>query len=70
MLVDPMYYAIFFDVDKPQTHEHALNKRIEYKTYRNLTDSIEGKQVELHSDKVATYQVISVKTFNICNTKL
>lgn len=70
MMVDPMFYAIFFDVEKPQTAEFALNKRIEEKVYNNLIDeAIPQKEVQLIVDDAPVwYTVESRKTFQIWNT--
>lgn len=70
MLIEPMYYAVFFDVDLPQTVQYALNKRMDQKQYNNLTDGIEGKNLELQTinGKVSLYRLISTKTFLITNT--
>ncbi len=66
MLVDPMYYAVFYDVALPKTDEHAMKKRITYFKYRNLTDGIfEEKQVVLDG---VEYRITQQSTFSIVNS--
>jgi hypothetical protein len=70
-MIEPMYHAVFFDTDIPQTRGNALNKRIKLKEYLNLTDEFPGKEVQLlphGSEDPSTYIVTSVKTFHIYNT--
>lgn len=59
MLIEPMYYAVFFLNGIPK------HKRILRSQWINLTDGIIEKTVELESIK---YVVISIKTFNILNS--
>lgn len=65
-----VYYAIFFDVDMPKDHYHAMHKRIDVRTFSNLNDGMEGKQVELKSQdgKVMNYKIISMETFRVENS--
>lgn len=66
MLVEPMYYAIFYDVAFPKNDKYAMKKRINYFKYLNLTDDVFfNKEVEL--DKVK-YRILSHSTFTISNT--
>lgn len=70
MLIEPIYYAVFFDTVKPRTTEYALNKRITAQMFRNLTDDNGTKTVELKTvtGKVAEFKIISVTSFQILNT--
>lgn len=65
MLVEPMFYVIFYDVAFPRTDKYAMKKRINYFKFMNLTDGILQKEVEL--DKVK-YRVIQYLTFSIVNS--
>lgn len=70
MNIEPMYYGVFYDTDKPKTTYFAMHKRISEKTYFNLTDGMEGKNVELRNvdDKIAKYKINSISTFSIFNS--
>lgn len=70
MLIEPIYYAVFFDRAKPKDVQHALNKRITATNYKNLTDDNGTKTVELKTaaGRVASFSIVSVATFNISNT--
>ena len=71
MRIEPIYYAIFYDVSKPKTLAYAMNKRISEKQWINLTDGIECKEVELRRDddsKLTHYKVLGHVTFQIFNT--
>lgn len=69
-MVEPMFYAVFFDVDKPQTVENSINKRIQQKEFNNLVDeAVPDKEVLLAIDNVQHWYIItSRKTFQIWNT--
>ena len=60
MLIDPIYYAVFFLDDVPR------HKRIEKKQYDNLTDDLSAEKQIMIEGK--TYHIKSFQTFNICNT--
>ena len=70
MLAQPIYYAIFYDIDKPKNHYNAMNKRILEKQYFNLIDGLEGKEVELRSADglLGKYRVVMTSTFHIFNS--
>jgi len=70
MLVEPMYYAIFYDISLPMDVYNAMHKRINYAKYKNITDGVIRKVVELvNKDGTAfSYNVISSKTFCIVNS--
>jgi hypothetical protein len=66
MLVEAMYFAIFFDVDKPRNDKFAIKRRINYAKYINLTDEVvPDKEVELDEIK---YKIVDHLTFNIINS--
>ncbi len=66
MLIDPMYYVIFYDMALPRDDEHAMKKRINYFKYIHLTEEpVEGKEVELDSVK---YKIKYQSTFRIINS--
>lgn len=67
-MIEPIYYAVLYDVAKPKTVEFAVNKRITRNSYVNLTDGIEGKEVTIKGDETKIYKVLSVATFSILNT--
>lgn len=66
----PTYYAVFYDVAKPKDVRFALHKRITPQNFKNLTDDIVGKEVELkdHLENVAVYKIIGISTFSIFNS--
>lgn len=64
MLIDPMYYAVFYDVTKPKDDRFAMRKRINYFKYINLTDGMEEKTVELDGVK---YKITEVRSFKVIN---
>lgn len=70
MLIEPIYYAIFYDIAKPKTAFHAINKRIKKEMFHNLVDGNGAKEVDLkEKDGVVTkYQIVSISTFQITNT--
>lgn len=70
MVTAPIYYAVFYDVNKPKTSYFAMHKRISEKQWFNITDGIEGKSVQLRSvdDKIANYKIISQSIFSILNS--
>lgn len=69
MMIEPIYYSVFYDVDKPRQVDHAINKRIDEKVFNNLTDDTGPKEVILKIEgKEINYQIVSVSTFNISNT--
>jgi len=65
MLMYPMYYVVFYDIDKPKTIGNAMNKRIDRSQWINICDGIIEKTVELDKEM---FKIISVSTFNIINT--
>lgn len=60
MMVDIMYYAVFF-----KGNQRIGHKRINRHQWENLTDGVIIKQVEL--EKVP-YDIINIKTFHIRNS--
>lgn len=70
MLIDPIYYAVFYDVAKPKHAGNAMNKRIDKKIFKNLVDDNGSKTVLLKdsSGTCTDYKIISVSTFTITNT--
>ncbi len=70
MRIEPIYYAVFYDLEKPKQIQYAMNKRIDRSQYKNLIDDMEGKTVELRTNGgvPANYKIISVATFIITNT--
>lgn len=70
MLIDPIYYAIFYDVDKPKDFINAMNKRINRRMFFNLDDDFSGKTVELktHEGIIGSYKLISTTSFKIENS--
>lgn len=64
MLVEPSYYAVFYDVEKPKDDRFAMRKRINYFKYINLTDGMEEKTVELDGVK---YKIVEVRSFKVIN---
>lgn len=73
MLIQPMYFAVFYDVKFPKDVLHAMSKRIDLNKFTNLTDGIISKFVELDSIvdeqvKKETYKVLNFSTFNINNS--
>jgi len=68
MLIDPMYYATFFDVERPL--EKAITTRIERNKFVNLTDDIVQKEVVLMlpNGTFQDFKVLEVKTFSIINS--
>lgn len=69
-MIEPIYYAVFYDVARPKNHMYAMNKRVLEKQYNNLTDDCGGKEIELRSydDKIAKYRVLNHCTFSIFNS--
>lgn len=66
MLVDAMYFAVFFDMAQPKDDRFAMKKRINYFKYLNITDGIVfNKEIEL--DKVK-YRIKAHSTFSIINS--
>lgn len=65
MLIDPIYYAVFFDINLPATSLYAMNKRITESQFKNIADGLPGKNISLDGKD---YQIINTKTFNIINT--
>lgn len=65
MLIDPIYYAIFYDIEFPLNLYYAMNKRITKKQFDNLSDNLPFKTVSLDN---VNYQILNTKTFNIVNT--
>ncbi len=70
MLIEPIYYAVFYNTAKPKHIGNAINKRIDKRTYHNLVDDAGTKTVELKNTAgiVTNYKIISVATFLIRNT--
>lgn len=69
-MIEPIYYAVLYDIKEPKTVEFAINKRITKKAYENLTDGIEGKEVTIkrEDEEPRIYKILSVSTFNILNS--
>jgi len=65
MLIDPMYYAVFYDIAFPRNDKYAMRKKINYYKWMNLTDGIGEKQVELDGSK---YVIVEMRTFKMLNT--
>lgn len=66
MLIDPIYYAVFYDIAFPYDVQHAMNKRISKMKYLNLLDNaVLTKTVFLNNRK---YAIVGKKTFQIINT--
>ena len=65
MLIDPIYYIVFYDVNLPFTSLYAMNKRITEKQFKNIADDMPCKTVSLND---TDYQILNTKTFNIINT--
>ena len=65
MLIDPMYYAVFYDVALPKDDRYAMRKKITYFKYINLTDDMGQKSVELDGVK---YNIKEIRTFKVLNT--
>lgn len=70
MHIQPIFYAIFYDMEKPKTIKYAMHKRIDASIYRNLTDDNGIKEVELkdHEGNVSRYRIPSMLTFKIENS--
>jgi len=68
--MSPMYYAVFYDVEKPMDIYNAMQKRIDQKLFANLTDGIMIKGVQLKDANgvVSHFNVVSTKTFCITNS--
>lgn len=65
MLIDPMYYAIFYDVDLPKNDYYAMRKRISYLKWTNLLDDMGTKTITLDG---VQYIILEIRTFKIINT--
>lgn len=66
MLIDPMYYAVFYDVELPKNDKYAMKKRINYHKYMKITEGdLSEKNVELDG---VQYEVFSISTFRIQNS--
>jgi hypothetical protein len=65
MLIEPMFYAIFYDVDHPKDVANAMLKRIDKNKYINISDGLIQKNVFLNKDR---YTILSAATFNIVNS--
>lgn len=70
MQIEPIYYAVFYDLAKPKVIQHAMNKRIDRAQFKNLIDEMETKNVILKNGDGAihNYKIVSVATFIIRNT--
>jgi hypothetical protein len=70
MLIQPIYYAVFYDIAKPKTAHYAVNKRIDKRVFHNLVDDMGTKDIELKNSEgvFEKYRVISISTFQIVNT--
>ena len=69
MLIQPIYYAIFYDLAKPKTAHYAMNKRIDKRMFHNLIDDMGNKTINLKVEgKVSTYKIVFISTFQITNT--
>lgn len=70
MLIQPMYYAIFYDNAYPKIERFAQNKRISRLQYLNLTDGMGSKTVELidKEGKNFNYVITQTSTFHIVNS--
>lgn len=65
-MIEPMYFEVFFDVDKPKDDRFAMKMRITYYKYLNLIDGmIPNKEVDLSIGKC---RIISYIKFSIINT--
>lgn len=67
MNIPETFTAVFYDERYPKTSHYALWKRVSKQEYNNLTDGMEGKQVQLkESDGTySQYKIISQIDFNI-----
>ncbi len=68
MQIDPMYYGVFFDVDKPEMA--AIATRIEQIKYLNISDNLIQKEVKLlmPDGEFKWYMVLSARSFKIENS--
>lgn len=64
MLVDPMYYVVFFDVD--DLKNISRNKRVHKNEFKNIIDGYSEKEITLENN--TKYKIVEVRTFNIRNT--
>lgn len=70
MLIEPIYYAIFYDTAKPKMVQYAHNKRIDKKIFHNIIDDMGNKEVKLkgYDGDINNYRILSISTFQITNT--
>jgi len=64
MLIDPMYYIVFFDVD--DSKNVSRNKRVFVNEFKNITDGYSEKEIILENNQ--KYKIVEVRIFNIRNT--
>jgi len=65
MLIDPIYYVVFYDINLPFTPLYAMSKRVTENQFKNIADGMPCKTVSLDN---VDYQILNTKTFNIVNT--
>lgn len=70
MPISTIFYAVFYDIKKPKTIAYAMHKRIDETLFKNLTDGMGIKEVELkdHHGNISRYRVPAISTFLIQNT--
>lgn len=70
MLIQPIYYIVFYDLSKPKTAYYAITKRVDKKQFHNILDDMGVKQMDLknRNGEVGRFTLKSVSTFQIVNT--
>ena len=67
MNIPETFTAVFYDEKLPKTSHYAIYKKVSRQEYNNLTDGIEGKEVQLKEQSGAyhNYKILSQIEFNI-----